>query len=577
MQQKTAGVEMRWGARIPTRDGLHLNGTLYLPEGQEQPAPVIVTLTPYVSQLFHDRGMYFARHGYPFLAVDVRGRGNSEGSEFRPFVYDAQDGADVVEWVSREAYCDGQVAMWGGSYGGFDQWATVKEQPPHLVTIVPVSAIGIGVDFPMRSNIGFPYVMQWLTLVSGRTLQDKMFWGNESWWASRFRRCFEFGTPFRELDSAVGNLSRSFQEWVAHPQRDGYWDQFSPAADVYRRLSLPILTITGSYDNAQSGALSYYREHLRNADPAVPHYVVIGPWDHGGTRRPQREFAGLRFGEASIVDLEKLHLDWYTWTMRGGPKPQFLADKVAYYVAGAEQWRYAGTLEAVTSQIRSFYLDSQANPSRIYSSGSLVEEIGPDRQDEYVYDPSDLSIASVESTMTDPVCLRPQFFTDNLTDQRAIFAREGKQLIYHSAPFAVDTEVSGFFRVRLWMSIDRPDTDFLVSVYEIGSGGESVLLTVDCLRARYRESLYAEKLIAETRALLYEFSNFTFVSRLLKSGSRLRLVVGPIDTIYSQKNYNSATPVSMQSAQDSKPVTVRVFHGRTHPSVVMVPIGRGPA
>lgn len=37
---------------------------------------------------------------------------------------------------------------------------------------------------------------------------------------------------------------------------------------------------------------------------------MIGPWDHAGTRTPKREFAGLIFGEASLVDMNKLHLEW---------------------------------------------------------------------------------------------------------------------------------------------------------------------------------------------------------------------------------------------------------------------------
>jgi uncharacterized protein len=576
MQPHAVGVEIRWGVKIPLRDGLHLQGTLYLPEERTQPAPVILTLTPYISQFFHDRGLYFASRGFPFMAVDVRGRGNSDGTEFRPFVHDAQDGADVIEWLAREDYCDGQVAMWGGSYGGFNQWAAATERPPSLKTMVPVSAIGIGLDFPMRNNITFPYVMQWLTFVSGRTLQDNLFRGNEAWWADRFRRVFESGAPFRALDSDVGNPSQVFQEWIDHPTRDEYWDRFSPTADVYRSLAMPVLTITGVYDNAQIGALTYYREHLKSAGDSVPHYLVIGPWDHGSTRRPQREFAGLGFGEASVVDLEKLHLDWYTWTMRGGEKPEFLKDKVAYYVTGAERWRCAGTLQSVTSEIRPLYLTSEADSSRLYPSGLLTPENGADCVGEYVYDPSDLSISSVESSIVQTVCLRPQFFTDSLTDQRVVLAKEGKQLIYHSAPFESDTEVSGFFQVRLWISIDQPDTDFLISIYEIGPDGSSILLTVDCQRARYRESLYKEALITDPIPLLYNFDSFTFVSRLLKRGSRIRMVLGPIDTIYTQKNYNSGTPVSMQSAREGVPVTVRVFQGQSHPSVVIVPMGRPP-
>ena len=134
-----AKVEWQWGVKIPLRDAVHLNATLYKPAGLKELRPCLFTLTPYIGQSYHDRGMYFAAHGYPFLTVDVRGRGNSEGV-FQPLIQEAQDGYDVVEWLAQQPYCNGKISMWGGSYAGYDQWATAKEFPPHLATIVPVAS-----------------------------------------------------------------------------------------------------------------------------------------------------------------------------------------------------------------------------------------------------------------------------------------------------------------------------------------------------------------------------------------------------------------------------------------------------
>src|SRR5690606_36222007 len=140
----------------------------------------------------------------------------------------------------------------------------------------------------------------------------------------------------RELDSWIGNPSAIFQEWLQHPHQDAYWDAHNPTADEYAKLRLPILTITGSHDVNQSGALTHYRAHMKNASPEArdAHYLVIGPWDHAGTRTPRAEFGGLTLGSASLVDLPKLHLDWYAWTMQQGAKPEFLQKNVAYYVMG---------------------------------------------------------------------------------------------------------------------------------------------------------------------------------------------------------------------------------------------------
>ena len=65
-----AQVKFQWGVKIPLRDGVKLNATVYTPREQKEPAPCVFTLTPYISQSYHDRGLYFASHGYPFLTVD---------------------------------------------------------------------------------------------------------------------------------------------------------------------------------------------------------------------------------------------------------------------------------------------------------------------------------------------------------------------------------------------------------------------------------------------------------------------------------------------------------------------------
>lgn len=554
-------VRMLWGVKVPMRDGVRLNATLYLPTTGAA-SPAIVSMTPYTAQQFHEQGIYFATRGYPFLALDVRGRGNSEGT-FQPLINEAKDAFDIVEWVAKQEYCSGKVTMWGGSYGAYVQWAAAKELPPHLATIVPAAPPYVGVDFPIRNNMAAPYWMQWLTLVSGRTLQDKMFWGNERFWGSMFRQWLESGAPFKELDSQLGNPSAAFQEWTAHPQRDAYWDRFNPTSEQYANISIPVLTITGSYDADQLGALMHYQEH-RRSNPEARHCLVIGPWDHAGTRLPAAEFCGIKVGPASLVDLLKLHLDWYAWTLQGGPKPAFLQRNVAYYVMGAEKWRYADSLEEVTERTAPLYLHSNGNPNDVFRSGSLDGkhplQSGPDS---YVYNPKDVSLAALESSVN----------PESRADNRMVHAAVGKHLVYHSAPFERDTEISGFFKLTAWLSIDQPDTDFRASVYEVRLDGGAILLSSDALRARYRESHRQAKLIDTREPLRYDFEEFMFVSRRVAAGSRLRLVFGPINSIYSQKNYNSGGVVSEESIQDARTVTVKLFHDESHPSALHVPFG----
>lgn len=560
-------VDLRPGIRIPLRDGVELSGTLYLPRRNAAPSPAILTLTPYIAQSYHAYAMRFAERGYPFLCVDVRGRGNSQG-EFNPFLQEADDGYDVVEWLAQQQYCNGQIAMWGGSYGGYAQWVTAKGCPPHLRTIVPVASPCMGVDHPNhRNNIFEPYLLQWLMLVSGRTLQDKIIWGDRKFWVRKFREWYESGAALKDLDAELGFPSALYQEWIAHPALGEYWDRYNPTSIEYSQIRMPILTITGYYDGNQPGALTHYMAHRANAEEGHRHlhYLVIGPWDHSGTRAPQLEFGGLRLGPQSLLDLLGLHVDWYAWAMSGGEKPRFLQKSVAYYVMGADKWRYADSLDSVSDRHEKLYLQSNVNATDVFCAGLLSPRTPSGREaDCYFYDPLDVRAADVEE-LVDP---------ENLTDQRLIHAASGKHLVYHTDPFAMDTEVSGFFRLRVWISINQPDTDFRATIYEIDLNGGSLLLSRDFIRTRYRENLRREELIRTEKPLIYDFRRFTFISRLVRRGHRLRLVIGPVDSIYFEKNYNSGGTVSEGSSKDARVVTVTLLHDSEHPSALFMPVAK---
>jgi uncharacterized protein len=553
-------VQLRWNVRIPLRDGVHLSGILYLPSGHEAPSPAILTMTPYIAQTHHQSGTYFASHGYPFLSVDVRGRGESDGA-FHPR-NEASDGYDVVEWLARQPYCNGKVAMSGGSYLGRCQWAAASGQPRHLATIVPVAAPYYGVDVPLRNNVFVPYTVRWLAILQGRQLQDKIF-ADQLFWTGQFKQCFKSSIPFGRLDERVGFPSALFQEWLAHPNRDAYWDSYEPTRDQYSEIGVPVLTITGAYDGDQPGALEHYRCHVESApENRARHYLVIGPWDHGGTTMPRAEIGGLRVGPESLVDLMQLHLDWYAWTMGDGPRPEFLRKNVAYYVTGTEVWRYAESLEGITAYSVPLYLTSTENATDVFRSGSLERGCrARSEPDHYCYDPTDVSHAELEAGID----------AASLIDQRMVYAMSGKQFIYHSAPFSLDIEIAGFFRLQLWLSINQADTDVHAAVYEVASDGSVVRLTSDWMRARYRESLREAKLIDTTAPQRYDFERFTFVARRIQKGHRLRLVLGPINSMHWQKNYNSGGVVAMESVADARPVLVRLFHDEQHPSALHVP------
>ncbi len=571
-----ANYDLRWGVRIPMRDKAELSATLYLPktkDGSHQKTPVIFTFTPYVSDSYHARATYFASHGYAFALVDVRGRGNSAG-EFEPFANEQRDGHDVVEWLARQPFCDAKVAMWGGSYAGFDQWATAKELPLHLSTIAPAAAPHPVLDSARsHNNIGRTYGVQWLTLVSGRVLQQNLF-ADEKFWRTKFLDAYKKHIAFKTLDSFIGNPSVNFQRILKHPTVDAYYDAMMPTIEQYKRLTLPVLTITGQYDEDELGALTFYRDHIANASPEVraKHFLVIGPWDHAGTRTPTDEVGGIKFGPGAIVDLNDLHRQWYDWTMKGGAKPQFLKNQVAYYLlapgnSGANgEWKYADNFEALTANSRTFYLDSKSGDANgVFRSGTLTEKQPSEGVDQYVYDPLDTRRGENAEGV------EPNEKTAGI-DQRYALSIGKDGLVYHNDPLPNETPLIGCPKLSLWVSIDTPDTDFQANLYEIQPDGTSIALWSDLRRLRYRESLREQKLVKPGEIVKCDFNPGLFVARRLMKGSRLRLVVSSPNSIFWQKNYNSGGVVADETAKDARIAHVKVYHDAGHPSAVQIPL-----
>ncbi len=566
--QAAADYNLRWGVKIPMRDQVELNATLYLPktgDGSQPKTPVIFTLTPYISDTYHERGAYFASHGYVFALVDVRGRGNS-GGEFEPFANEPRDGHDVVEWLAKQPFCDGKVAMWGGSYAGFDQWATAKEFPPHLATIVPAAAAHPGLDYPSYNNIGLTYDVQWFTLTSGRAAQNNLF-GDQKFWRTKFLDGHKKHVAFKDLDTFIGNPSKNFQRVLKHPMVDAYYDAMLPSREQFQKITQPILTITGQYDGDELGALTFYRDHMANASPEAraKHFLIIGPWDHAGTRTPTDEVAGV------------LHRLWYDWTMKAGPKPAFLKNHVAYYLhapgnSGANgDWKYTDDFAALIANPKTFYLQTgPAMRNGVFSSGFFAqsrpkEGVGMIPPGKFTYDPLD----TYRGEFVEGV--EPKEKTAAI-DQTFALSIGSDGLVYHSGPLPIEAPLIGCPAVSLWVSIDTPDVDLECDLYEIQPDGTSIALWSDQRRLRYRESLREAKLVGPGEIVRCDFNPGLFVARRLMKASRLRLVVTAVNSISWQKNYCSGGVVAEETAKDARTCHVQIYHDATHASAIQLPL-----
>src|SRR4029453_10901805 len=327
-------------------------------------------------------------------------------------------------------------------------------------------------DYPSFNNVGETYDMQWFTLTSGRAAQNNLF-GAQKFWRTKFLEAYKKHIAFKSLDSFVGNPSVNFQRILKHAMADAYYDAIVPTTEQFKKITLPILTITGQYDGDELGAMTFYRDHIANASPETraKHFLIIGPWDHAGTRTPTDEVAGIKFGSAAVVDPNDLHRQWYDWTMKNGAKPEFLKDRVAYYLlapgnTGANgEWKYADSLETLTANPRIFYLDAKNGEANgVFRSGWLTERQPSEGSDTFTYDPLDTTRGEIVEGID------PKEKTAGI-DQTYALSIGNDGLVYHTEPLASETPLVGCPQLTLWVSIDTPDTDLSADLYEIQRDG----------------------------------------------------------------------------------------------------------
>src|ERR1044072_6699441 len=134
---------------IKNREGASLSATLVRKNGNVEALPAILFYTTYDQG---ERDLRFGKlavdKGYAGIIVYARGiRGNL--NDYWPYEHESNDIYDVIDWISKQPWCNGKVGMYGGSYTGFAQWATAKRVHPALKTIVPQVAVMPGYDTPI--------------------------------------------------------------------------------------------------------------------------------------------------------------------------------------------------------------------------------------------------------------------------------------------------------------------------------------------------------------------------------------------------------------------------------------------
>lgn len=553
--------QVRYDVSTPMRDGVELSADVYLPAEGPGPWPAILYRTPYDNSTppFVELGRHHAGRGYAFVAQDVRGRGDSDG-RFEPFVAEADDGYDSVEWVAAQPWCDGAVGMMGGSYAGLVQWLAAREQPPHLRALVSTAAAGRWMEeLPYLFGTFTSYWTFWLNLVGGRSLQQPVQAPRPS--LPEWPRIFTH-RPLREADQALGRTNTAWRTWLEHSTFDDYWRALS-LRGRFAGIDLPVLHITGWFDGDQWGELFYWRGMVDESPAADRQWLVCGPWDHAGTRTPKPALGGRVFGPDAVLEMVDLHARFFDRWLKGVDNGQERDAHVRIFTMGANTWRDHGAWPPSSMRPRPAYLRSSGRAQTLAGDGRLAWDAPGDDEpaDTVTYDPEDPT-PSVPDLDALP-------FGDVPFDNRWRLRRDDV-LVYTSAPLEADLEVTGHPTVVLHGSSDCIDTDWHVSLCDVLPSGRSDELTHGCLRAAYRAGLDAQPTPLEP-GRVYEFRlEMMATSNVFLAGHRVRLCVAS-----AHFPSRAANPNTNAAPGDDSVVRVAhntVHHTAAHPSHLVLPV-----
>ena len=490
-----------------------------------------------------------AAHGYAGVVVDARGKRLSPDA-IAPYEHEVDDATAAIDWISRQTWSDGRVGMYGGSYSGFAAWAATKRMHPALRTIVPYVAAIPGLGLPMENNVFLNANYAWPFFVTTHRLLDYDTYFQRERWSRLNEEWYASGRPYREIDEVDGTPNPWFQRWLSHPAYGPYWQEMVPYGEDFAHIDIPVLSITGYYDDGQVSALHYFKEHLRHR-PDARHYLLIGPYDHLGAQSAikPRSVNGYEIDPSAQFDTPDITFQWLDHVLRDGPLPALLRDHVNYQLMGADEWRHAPSLQAAADATTFRLSPARCGPYHCLSRG--------------------------------PAEGRPLMqavdFADRATEGHRYYpypaVRGGLEVqsgfAFASEPFEARVQVVGTFSGELKVRIDKRDFDFSVSLYELMPDGRVMQLSYYVGRASYSRDMARRELLVPGEWTRVPFERTRMTGRLMEAGSRLLVVVDALKDSGHQLNMGTGKDVSDESIADAGlPLKIE-----WHPdSVIRVPL-----
>jgi hypothetical protein len=476
-------------AWISMPDGVRLAADLYLPSGgaPQERFPVLLEYLPYRKTESRGRNYklysYFVRRGYVVARVDIRGTGNSEG-RLIPYEYSDQendDGEVVIDWLSQQRWSNGNVGMFGISWGGFNSIHMAMRNPPALKAIIAVDAT----DDLYQDDVHF---------MDGILHLD-------SWEMSQDLDNARPGAPDYRIDEAYFRDRFDTRPWMMtykRQQRDGpFWDRTALKAR-YDSIRVPTFVIGGWYDGYRD-SVPRMLEHLQ-----VPTKAVVGAWHHtfphNAYPKPQIEWRHeavrwfdqwLKGRDTGILDEPRFAVFVRQWH----PPGPYLEE-----VSGVWRWEEGWPIERIEDRVL------YPQPNHTLAPAVSAEEVHRLRY-----------VPSIGVEAGGPV----MWWGDVAHDQRPT---DAFSLVYDTDPLAEEIEILGLPQAALKVSANAPRANWFVRLSDVAPDGSVTQVAGAGFNGSHRESASEPQAIEPGKVFPLEIE-MHFTSWVFPKGHRIRLAV----------------------------------------------------
>lgn len=536
------GVRRDEAVPLVTRDRVTLMADVYRPAAAGR-YPGLLLRVPYDRRVAQTAGGYahpswYAAHGFVVAVQDVRGRFGS-GGLFDPFMAEAEDGAEAIEWLADLPACDGRVATYGYSYCGAIQLAAAARNPEPLAGVAPGFY-----STAIRDEWAYPGGILALAFAAGWGLELAVGAARAAGEADRAARLEHAARSLATnlsrlpLTAAIAELEGEcapWPDWMLHEPDHDYWRRYD---GMFSAAQVPSLHVGGWYDVFSRGTIAGFQE------AQAERRLLMGPWWHSPwTWSPA----------APAQRVNDRMLAWAQQLLHGASAVDL--PPVEAFVIGGDEWLMESSWPPAGAEPRTFHLASDGRANGADGGGRLTDEPadGQEPADIYVYDPADPLRAPGGHS-----CCDPETAPMGPADQRP-YESSMAVLVYTSPRFERDLLIAGPAAVTLFAASDCDETDFVVTLCAVDRHGRSTNLLEGAVRAAAGEAFE----VREHRIPLGD------VCARIPRGWALRLDVSSSRFPQWRRSANRADVCTAEATlSDVRTATNMVFHDAERASCV---------